>query len=57
MDLAMKAGAPFVGLNDGAGARIQEGVVSLGGYGEVFTRNVLCPSSVPPAPENRHYST
>ncbi len=47
MDLAMKAGAPFVGLNDGAGARIQEGVVSLGGYGEVFTRNVLSSGVIP----------
>jgi len=47
MDLAMKAGAPFVGLNDGAGARIQEGVVSLGGYGEVFTRNVLASGVIP----------
>jgi propionyl-CoA carboxylase beta chain len=41
MDLAAKAGAPVVGLNDGAGARIQEGVVSLGGYADVFLRNVL----------------
>ncbi len=47
MDLAMKNGAPFVGLNDGAGARIQEGVVSLGGYGEVFTRNVMASGVVP----------
>ena len=47
MDLAMKAGAPFIGLNDGAGARIQEGVVSLGGYGEVFTRNVLASGVIP----------
>ncbi len=47
MDLAMKNGAPFVGLNDGAGERIQEGVVSLGGYGEVFTRNVLASGVVP----------
>jgi propionyl-CoA carboxylase beta chain len=47
MDLAMKAGAPFVGLNDGAGARIQEGVVSLGGYGEVFTRNVMASGVIP----------
>ena len=47
MDLAMKNGAPFIGLNDGAGARIQEGVVSLGGYGEVFTRNVLASGVVP----------
>jgi propionyl-CoA carboxylase beta chain len=41
MDLAAKAGAPVIGLNDGAGARIQEGIVSLGGYGDVFLRNVL----------------
>ena len=41
MDLAAKSGHPLVGLNDGAGARIQEGVVSLGGYGDVFLRNVL----------------
>ena len=41
MDLAAKAGCPMVGLNDGAGARIQEGVVSLGGYGDVFLRNVM----------------
>jgi propionyl-CoA carboxylase beta chain len=47
MDLAAKAGAPFVGLNDGAGARIQEGVVSLGGYGDVFTRNVLASGVIP----------
>ena len=47
MDLALKTGAPLVGLNDGAGARIQEGVVSLGGYGEVFTRNVLASGVIP----------
>jgi len=47
MDLAAKVGAPFIGLNDGAGARIQEGVVSLGGYGEVFLRNVLSSGVVP----------
>ena len=47
MDLAAKAGAPFVGLNDGAGARIQEGVVSLGGYGDVFLRNVLASGVIP----------
>ena len=41
MDLAMRNGAPVIGLNDGGGARIQEGVVSLKGYGEIFTRNVL----------------
>ena len=47
MDLASKVGAPLVGLNDGAGARIQEGVVSLGGYGDVFLRNVLCSGVIP----------
>jgi propionyl-CoA carboxylase beta chain len=47
MDLAAKVGAPFIGLNDGAGARIQEGVVSLGGYGDVFLRNVLCSGVIP----------
>ena len=41
MDLAMKNGAPVVGLNDGGGARVQEGVDSLASYGEIFTRNVL----------------
>ena len=47
MDLAAKAGCPLVGLNDGAGARIQEGVVSLGGYGDVFLRNVLQSGVIP----------
>jgi propionyl-CoA carboxylase beta chain len=47
MDLAADVGAPVIGFNDGAGARIQEGVVSLGGYGEVFLRNVLCSGVVP----------
>ncbi|MDH3685120.1 MAG: methylmalonyl-CoA carboxyltransferase, partial [Myxococcales bacterium] len=47
MDLAAKVGAPFIGLNDGAGARIQEGVVSLGGYGDVFLRNVLQSGVIP----------
>src|SRR5437016_13060847 len=41
MDLAMKVGAPIVGLNDSGGARIQEGVVSLGGYADIFLRNTL----------------
>ena len=40
MDLALKVGAPLIGLNDGAGARIQEGVVSLASYGGIFYRNV-----------------
>ena len=48
MDLALKVGAPVVGLNDGAGARIQEGVVSLASYGGIFHRNVLS-SGVDPA--------
>ena len=47
MDLAMKVGAPVVGLNDSGGARIQEGVVSLGGYAEIFLRNVLASGVVP----------
>jgi propionyl-CoA carboxylase beta chain len=47
MDLAAKAGAPIIGLNDGAGARIQEGVVGLGGYGDVFLRNVLQSGVIP----------
>jgi len=47
MDLAAKVGAPVIGLNDGAGARIQEGVVSLGGYGDVFLRNVLSSGVIP----------
>jgi len=47
MDLASKAGAPVIGLNDGAGARIQEGVVSLAGYGDVFLRNVLSSGVIP----------
>jgi propionyl-CoA carboxylase beta chain len=47
MDLAATSGAPIVGLNDGAGARIQEGVVGLGGYGDVFLRNVLSSGVIP----------
>jgi acetyl-CoA carboxylase carboxyltransferase component len=47
MDLAMSVGAPFVGLNDGAGARIQEGVVSLAMYGGIFHRNVKASGVVP----------
>ncbi|MFH1529671.1 MAG: acyl-CoA carboxylase subunit beta [Pseudomonadota bacterium] len=47
MDLAMKAGAPVIGLNDSGGARIQEGVVSLGGYAEIFFRNVLASGVIP----------
>src|SRR6185295_15600741 len=41
MDLALKLGAPVVGLNDSGGARIQEGVLSLGGYADIFLRNTL----------------
>src|SRR6188472_1349917 len=47
MDLAAKIGCPVVGINDSGGARIQEGVVSLGAYGDVFTRNVLCSGVIP----------
>jgi propionyl-CoA carboxylase beta chain len=47
MDLAVKAGAPIIGLNDSGGARIQEGVVSLGSYGEIFKRNVQSSGVVP----------
>jgi propionyl-CoA carboxylase beta subunit len=47
MDLAMKAGAPIVGLNDSGGARIQEGVVSLAGYADIFLRNTLASGLVP----------
>jgi propionyl-CoA carboxylase beta chain len=47
MDLAMKVGAPVVGLNDSGGARIQEGVLSLGGYADIFLRNTLASGVVP----------
>ena len=47
MDLAESVGAPIIGLNDGAGARIQEGVVSLAGYGGIFRRNVLASGVIP----------
>ncbi len=47
MDLAMKNGAPVIGLNDSGGARIQEGVKSLGGYADIFYRNVLASGVVP----------
>ena len=47
MDMAMKVGAPVIGINDSGGARIQEGVASLGGYAEVFQRNVLASGVVP----------
>ncbi|MFN8166382.1 MAG: acyl-CoA carboxylase subunit beta [Bacteroidia bacterium] len=47
MDLAMQNGAPVIGLNDSGGARIQEGVVSLGGYADIFYRNVLSSGVIP----------
>lgn len=47
MDLAMKVGAPLIGLNDSGGARIQEGVVSLGAYADIFLRNTLASGVVP----------
>ncbi|MEE2636888.1 MAG: carboxyl transferase domain-containing protein [Acidobacteriota bacterium] len=47
MDLAMESGAPMVGLNDSGGARIQEGVLSLGGYADIFLRNTLASGVVP----------
>jgi propionyl-CoA carboxylase beta chain len=47
MDLALKVGAPLIGLNDSGGARIQEGVVSLGGYADIFLRNTLASGVIP----------
>jgi propionyl-CoA carboxylase beta chain len=47
MDLALKTGVPLVGINDSGGARIQEGVVSLGGYGDIFYRNVQASGVIP----------
>ncbi|MBO6763051.1 MAG: methylmalonyl-CoA carboxyltransferase, partial [Roseivirga sp.] len=47
MDLAMKNGAPIIGLNDSGGARIQEGVVSLGGYADIFYRNTRASGLIP----------
>jgi len=47
MDLAMKTGLPLIGLNDSGGARIQEGVVSLGGYADIFLRNTLASGVIP----------
>jgi propionyl-CoA carboxylase beta chain len=47
MDLAMKMGAPIIGLNDSGGARIQEGVASLGGYSDIFLRNTLASGVIP----------
>jgi propionyl-CoA carboxylase beta chain len=47
MDLALKNGAPVIGLNDSGGARIQEGVVSLGGYADIFYRNTIASGVIP----------
>jgi acetyl-CoA carboxylase carboxyltransferase component len=47
MDMAMKVGAPVIGLNDSGGARIQEGIAALSGYGEIFERNILASGVVP----------
>ena len=47
MDMAVKSGAPLIGLNDSGGARIQEGVVSLGGYADIFLRNTLASGVIP----------
>lgn len=47
MDMALKVGAPVIGLNDSGGARIQEGVVSLGGYADIFLRNTLASGVIP----------
>src|SRR6202007_1708032 len=47
MDLALKTGAPVIGLNDSGGARIQEGVLSLAGYADIFLRNVLVSGVIP----------
>jgi acetyl-CoA carboxylase carboxyltransferase component len=47
MDMALKTGAPVIGLNDGGGARVQEGVVSLGGYADIFLKNTLASGVIP----------
>lgn len=47
MDLAMKNGAPFISINDSGGARIQEGIESLGGYADIFTRNTMASGLIP----------
>ncbi|MGH9533031.1 MAG: carboxyl transferase domain-containing protein, partial [Terriglobales bacterium] len=47
MDLAMRVGAPVIGLNDSGGARIQEGIMSLGGYADIFLRNTLASGVIP----------
>jgi propionyl-CoA carboxylase beta chain len=56
MDLALKMGAPIVGLNDSGGARIQEGVLSLGGYADIFLRNTLASGSCVPIRRSGHAS-
>src|SRR5690606_3363145 len=47
MEMALKNGAPVIGLNDSGGARIQEGVVSLGGYADIFLRNTMASGVIP----------
>src|SRR5262249_56106577 len=47
MDMAVKVGAPVIGLNDSGGARIQEGVMSLAGYADIFLRNTLASGVIP----------
>src|SRR4030065_2842054 len=47
MDMALKNGAPLIGINDSGGARIQDGVVSLAGYGDICLRNVMASGGVP----------
>ena len=55
MEMALKVGAPMIGLNDSGGARIQEGVASLGGYADIFLRNTLASGVIPPV--ERHPRT
>jgi methylmalonyl-CoA decarboxylase subunit alpha len=50
MDMALKAGAPVIGMNDSGGARIQEGIDALSGYGEIFFRNSACSGVIPRFP-------
>src|SRR2546422_1696413 len=52
MDMALRTGVPIIGLNDSGGARIQEGVASLGGYAEIFLRNTLASGVVPRSEEH-----
>ena len=47
MDMAMKMGAPVIGINDSGGARIQEGINSLAGFAEIFERNILASGVIP----------